>query len=191
MDGSSNLRILIVGNVVGKTTLLKTYLNKEFYESYYGTIVHQEYDCNITVDDKEYKLTLVDTAGLEEYKRLRPLAYPNTDCLVLCYSIAHADSFKHIEDYWLPEFRMYCKGVPFILVGTQLDLRGANSVENLKCLTAEQGHSLKDKIKAYSFVECSAKDINSLNKVIEEAVRAAINKPIKKHLLKSLFFGKK
>lgn len=35
------------------------------------------YADNIEVDGTEYNMTLWDTAGQEDYERLRPLSYPN------------------------------------------------------------------------------------------------------------------
>ena len=63
-----------------------------------------------------------DTAGQEEYDRLRPLSYPNTDCVVLVGSIDNPTSLDNIKYKWIKEIRHYCKGVPIVLCANKIDL---------------------------------------------------------------------
>ena len=42
---------------------------------------------SMNLNGEEIELSLWDTAGQEAYDRLRPLAYPNTDVVLLCFSI--------------------------------------------------------------------------------------------------------
>ena len=52
-----------------------------------------------------YKVGLFDTAGQEEYDRLRPLAYPHTDVFLLCYCVLSFPSYKNVREKWIPEIR--------------------------------------------------------------------------------------
>ena len=63
---------------------------------------------------------------------------------------------------WVPEITHHCQKVPFLLVGTQIDLRDdGNTVEKLqknkqKPITYENGEKLSKELRAVKYVECSA-----------------------------------
>jgi Ras-related C3 botulinum toxin substrate 1 len=61
--------------------------------------------------------------GQEDYDRLRPLSYPQTDVAILAYSVVNPSSFVNIEAKWFPEIRHHCPDVPIILLGLKMDLR--------------------------------------------------------------------
>ena len=68
------------------------------------------------------------TAGQEDYDRLRPLSYPQTDVFMLCYSVNSRCSFDNIQSKWIPEIHRFCPGTPVVLVATKDDLRNGNNV---------------------------------------------------------------
>ena len=47
--------------------------------------------------DLPYVLSMFDTAGQEEYDRLRPLAYPETDVFLVCFSVTLPDSLDNAK----------------------------------------------------------------------------------------------
>ena len=63
------------------------------------------------------------STGQDEYDRLRPLSYPQTDVFLMCFSVTSPISFENVKDKWFPEVHHHCPGVPFLIVGTQIDLR--------------------------------------------------------------------
>merc|ERR1711884_577940 len=62
---------------------------------------------------------LWDTAGQEDYDRLRPPSYPDTDVILMCFSIDSPDSLENIPEKWTPEVKHFCPNVPIILVGNK------------------------------------------------------------------------
>ncbi len=63
------------------------------------------------------------TAGQEDYDRLRPLSYPQTDAFLVGFAVNSSTSFENVRDKWVPELRHHCPGTPILLVGMKADLR--------------------------------------------------------------------
>lgn len=75
------------------------------------------YSAPMQVDGIQVSLGLWDTAGQEDYDRLRPLSYPQTDVFLICFSIASPSSFENVTSKWYPEIKHHCPDAPIILVG--------------------------------------------------------------------------
>jgi Ras-related C3 botulinum toxin substrate 1 len=107
-----------------------------------------EFNANLIVDKHVVSLLLYDTPGQEDYDRLRPLTYPGTDVILICFSLDNPTSFENVRSkvqytqtrlnipltptpiliQWYPEISHHLPSVPIILVGTKLDLRNDPAV---------------------------------------------------------------
>jgi Ras family protein A len=179
-------KLVIVGDgACGKTCLLIVFSKDQFPEVYVPT-VFENYVADIEVDNMTVELALWDTAGQEDYDRLRPLSYPDTDVILMCFSIDSPDSLENIPEKWTPEVRHFCPNVPIILVANKKDLRNneATKRELLKVKQAplqhEEGLEMARKISAKNYLECSSKTKEGVRDVFEAATRAALEARRKK-----------
>ena len=94
----------------------------------------------------QVELALWDTAGQEDYDRLRPLSYPDTDVILMCFSIDSPDSLENIPEKWTPEVKHFCPNVPIILVGNKKvgDTPAQPSCKFLKERQQHKCHSSKE-----------------------------------------------
>ncbi|KAI0983291.1 hypothetical protein GJ496_001220 [Pomphorhynchus laevis] len=101
--GTIRKKLVIVGDgACGKTCLLIVFSKDQFPEVYVPT-VFENYVADIQVEGKEVELALWDTAGQEDYDRLRPLSYPDTDVILMSFAIDSPDSLENIFEKWNPE----------------------------------------------------------------------------------------
>ncbi|XP_039253858.1 rho-related GTP-binding protein RhoA-A-like [Styela clava] len=175
-------KLVIVGDgACGKTCLLIVFSKDEFPEVYVPT-VFENYVADIEVDSKAVELALWDTAGQEDYDRLRPLSYPDTDVILMCFSIDSPDSLENIPEKWVPEVKHFCPNVPILLVGNKKDLRNdPHTMKELKSLkqepvSADYALSVSARIGAQGYLECSAKTKEGVRKIFETATQLAISK---------------
>ncbi|KAJ7926964.1 Cdc42 protein, partial [Mycena leptocephala] len=136
-------KLIVLGDgAVGKTAMLHTYTTNTF-PSEYVPYVYDWHRVTITIEEETYTVELGDTAGGEDYDRLRPLSYPQTNVFLICFKVTWPASFENIRSKWVPEVRHHCPNVPFLIVATQIDLRADSKLVGPKqrVITSEEGES--------------------------------------------------
>jgi Ras-related C3 botulinum toxin substrate 1 len=176
------IKSVVVGDgTVGKTCLLISFTSDKYDDTYIPTIF-DTYTVNIMVDGKPFNIGLWDTAGQEEYDRLRPLSYPSTDVFLICYSVTSRTSFNNVKHKWIPELEQYCPdGCARILVGTKVDLRpekttADNDRSQIDFVSIEEGEELARKSGLEGYFECSALTGGGVKNVFDNAIKASIAK---------------
>ena len=181
-------KIAIVGDgSCGKTCLYIAFTQDRFPEEYvprvFDTGIYTAGD--ITVDGTTVEAAFWDTVGDEEFTRLRPLSYFDTDVFLICFSIDSPKSLAKVLEKWTPEVRYFCPDVPIILVGNKKDLRNDENVKRelskkkQEPVKSEEGSLMCERIKAYAYLECSAKTKEGVRDVFTTAARAALTRMTK------------
>ena len=180
------IKMLVVGDgAVGKTCLLMRYTQNKFPTNYVPTVFE-----NITKvvsvklnenDDKETKvsLDLWDTAGQEEFDRMRHLSYPDTDVFLMCFSVVSPTSFENVSTKWIPDIEHHMKDKDYrlLLVGLKCDLREDERELNKlketgkKPVEMTEIEALQKRINAIGYVECSALTAKNVHLCFEKSIK--------------------
>ncbi|KAI0820116.1 ras-domain-containing protein [Trametes gibbosa] len=158
----------------GKTSLLCSFALGEFPKEY--VTIFENYVAEIRLDGKAVQLALWDTAGQEEYERLRPMSYSKSHVILIAFAIDTPDSIDNVAAKWIEEVRSICGAtIPVILVGCKSDLRPPpGSPNSSQYVSREQAERVAQAIGARAYKECSALKIEGVDDVFEAATRASM-----------------
>ncbi|KAH0899130.1 hypothetical protein HID58_048698, partial [Brassica napus] len=162
MSTARFIKCVTVGDgAVGKTCMLISYTSNTFPTDYVPT-VFDNFSANVVVDGSTVNLGLWDTAGQEDYNRLRPLSYRGADVFLLAFSLISKASYENI-------YKKFLKDHP-----------GAASI------TTAQGEELRKMVGAIKYLECSSKTQQNVKAVFDTAIRVALRPPKAKKKIKPL-----
>ncbi|KAK8044469.1 GTP-binding protein rho2 [Apiospora rasikravindrae] len=214
-------KLVIIGDgACGKTSLLSVFTLGYFPTHYVSPVLHTDRrptqsseqppratpapssgsSDNCRVDGKSVQLALWDTAGQEDYERLRPLAYSKAHVILIGFSVDSPDSLDNVKhkvryvpmvepclqtsnqasSLWIEEATERCPDVPIILVGLKKDLRDDPVAieemrkKSLKFVAERQGEAVAQEVGARKYLECSSLSGEGVDDVFEAATRAAL-----------------
>ncbi|KAI8985810.1 ras family-domain-containing protein [Pilobolus umbonatus] len=173
-------KVVVVGDgACGKTSLLNVFTRNQFPLIYEPT-VFDNYIHEVSVEGKKVELSIWDTAGQEEFDRLRSLSYSDTHVIIVCFSIENRDSLENIPNRWVEELQKGCPQAVTILVALKCDLRDdeaalKKSGKTTKPILYEEGLEVAKKIHAIRYLECSAKHNRGVRECFEQAAKVAIS----------------
>eukprot|EP00808_Paulinella_micropora_P010077 g19197.t1 len=188
----SQVKAVVVGDgAVGKTCLLVSYTTNSFPHKYVPT-VFDNHSCAVALDGRYVSLGLWDTAGQEDYDKLRPLSYPQTDVFICCFSVCSPTSFRNVQNKWWPELHQHAKDTPIVLVGLKSDTRKDSHFahrmrqQGLSYVSREEAE-LQATAMGASYHECSALTQEHLMETFQQVIREALVKQDKKRKPKKGF----
>jgi Rho family protein len=185
--------VLLGDGASGKTSLLNVF-TRGYFPTVYEPTVFENYVHDIFVDNVHIELSLWDTAGQEEFDRLRSLSYDDTDLIMLCFSVESKDSLENVESKWVGEIADNCPGTKLVLVALKCDLRESGDDDDVAAaessaapsgdqpggekkptISYEQGLEVARRIGAQRYLECSAMRNRGVNEAFTEAARVALS----------------
>ncbi|KAI8381114.1 small GTPase superfamily [Radiomyces spectabilis] len=189
-------KLVIVGDGnCGKTSLLSVFTQGYFPREYFPT-VFENHVKDIVIDGKAIQLALWDTAGQEEYERIRPHSYVKADVILIAYAMDSPDSLENVAAKWIEEVNKECPKAPVLLIGCKKDLRDGTQdplaeehVERARSkhtgearyVQHSEAEEMARNIGATNHLECSALTGEGIDNVFEMATRAALlNRPEEK-----------
>ncbi|KAM0704612.1 hypothetical protein Q7P35_008846 [Cladosporium inversicolor] len=172
--------VLLGDGACGKTSLLNVF-TRGYFPTVYEPTVFENYVHDIFIDNTHVELSLWDTAGQEEFDRLRSLSYDDTHAIMLCFSVDSPDSLENVESKWVGEIAENCPGVKLVLVALKCDLREQEKDDRedgrepkKPTIDYKQGLAVAEKVKALRYLECSAMKNRGVNEAFTEAARVAL-----------------
>mmetsp|Transcript_28009 Transcript_28009/g.70326 ORF Transcript_28009/g.70326 Transcript_28009/m.70326 type:complete len:189 (-) Transcript_28009:222-788(-) len=166
----SQVKIVVLGaGGVGKSALTIQFVHGIFPEKYDPTI-ENTYIKQIEVDDQQYVLDVIDTAGTEQFTVMRDLYIKGGEGFILVYSVTSTSTFKEVSQIRSQMVRVKeTENIPLILVGNKCDLSDQREV------TTEDGRQLAESFGC-QFIETSAKTKHNVNETFYELVRIVTGK---------------
>ncbi|VAH09022.1 unnamed protein product [Triticum turgidum subsp. durum] len=205
MSASRFIKCVTVGDgAVGKTCLLISYTSNTFPTDYVPT-VFDNFSANVVVDGSTVNLGLWDTAGQEDYNRLRPLSYRGADVFLLAFSLISKASYENIL-VLIRKLEILIINVEFPGVKLRLDMMifGLSLIKSIFFgsspiyrdlrddeqffvdhpgavpISTAQGEELKKVIGATTYVECSSKTQQNIKAVFDAAIKVVLQPPKQK-----------
>ncbi|KAI5139027.1 hypothetical protein NEAUS03_1869 [Nematocida ausubeli] len=178
-ERETSKKIIVVGDGgCGKTCLLIKYTEDRFEKDHNVTVFeNKEVPYLDRATGTTYMLNIWDTAGQDDFDRIRKLCYIDTQLVLICFALNKPESFKNIEGRWKEEVDHFCKDVPRILVGMKADLRKTTSEDLISESMARQ---LASSVSAKCYVECSSVTGENVDTVFDEAMNVLLNRTKKK-----------
>ena len=158
-----SIKIILLGDSgVGKSSIIKRYMEDKFDSNIAVTFGSNFLEKIITIKDKKVKLELWDTAGQEEFRSVTKIFIKNSKIVVLVYNITVKQTFENLN-YWYDFIHKEIgQNIIYGLAGNKTDLILEEGFEEE--VPSEEAKEFAEKINA-TFSQISARE--SGNEIIQ------------------------
>ena len=167
-------KITLCGDwAVGKTSLVRRFADNTFSHDYLATLAVNHTTKSIVLDGIKISLIIWDSGGQERFTQLRKSYYQNSDGVIFVFDLTRPESFRHIEERWVPEVNGVVKDYAPTVWGAKADLVGQRVV------SAGSGERLARDVNGYYF-ETSALTGDNVEQAFHSLVRRVLSRALTK-----------
>jgi small GTP-binding protein len=164
------LKILTAGEGgVGKTTLLRRYVEGKFSAETKMTIGVEFFLKEVEVDGKQCTLQLWDFGGQERFRFLLESYVLGAKGAILMFDLTRPMTLENLEE-WVNLVRRSDNTIPVLFLGTKLDLESDIMVEDNYAL------QFKDNYKLFDFLKISSKTGQNVQESFELLTRKILER---------------
>lgn len=171
------IKVLILGDEdVGKTHLLKKYLNPGFQGAPSNTIGGDVTTISYEIDNVRADISIYDLAGHPRFSAVRAIYYTQLSGAMLVFDVTHPQTFMNLST-WIDEILANNKKkiVPLVLVGNKADLRDPKA-NNIHPQQAETYAKMLSEWSSFNvqYIETSAKTGRGVKEAFEALFKAVL-----------------
>lgn len=168
MIADYTFKLIVIGPAaVGKTSLIRRYVDNKFSFNYKSTIGVDFLAKTVRLkEDKIVKLAIWDVGGQEKFRFLRRNFYEGTHGAILVFDLSRANTFPKMKD-WLIDMRSIIEyKIPLIILGNKSDLLS----EVGEVIDREEPKMFAEKEESF-YLETSAKTGNNVEQTFKELTK--------------------
>ena len=156
--GLYRFKFIIIGDhEVGKTSLVRRFVENKFSEDYRATIGLNIMSHSFDLYGNNVKIALYDVGAQKYFKRFRKTYYNGAQAAFIVFDLTNKDTFENIET-WFKELDQFIENqdLPVVIVGNKKDLEDERTVSYQEGVEYVNELSQKDPNSKISYIETSA-----------------------------------
>ena len=173
-EDKETIKVILIGNEgVGKTNLINVASGRAFNENEKSSLTASYLKKLITLNDKNYIISLWDTIGQEKLRTLSKLFFKNSKIVIYVYDITNYDTFKGLASWDKDVNDMIGNDVIKAVLGNKQDLYLKEQV------TEEEASKYAQTLNAKFTLTSAKKDPEGISIFLEELLKEYIDKNTK------------
>lgn len=170
MRPSENIKICVLGDEgVGKSSLSLQFTQSHFPQDFDPSI-EDVYTKDMNINEKNYKVHVLDTANNDEYSHLKDVQLEQADGFILVYKVNDLESMGSAANSYRHIMRIHGVLPPCILIGNQTDLI------HERLISPQEGEELVSELGLNKYFEASAKNNHNVNEAFAYITQLIVDK---------------